>query len=100
MPEQELFEKFLNKLQFDIAEYLDSSQLSDSQNKLIDDATFIFKDNIIGEIKKFGGNLDKNKDKLENFQKKADEELENEQFKESAKELKQILKVYFKNFVI
>ena len=96
MPEQELFEKFLNKLQFDVAEYLDSSQLSDSQNKLIDDATFIFKDNIIGEIKKFGGNLDKNKDKLENFQKKADEELENEQFKESAKELKQLFKDYVK----
>ncbi len=97
MPEQDLFKKFVNSLQFDVSEYLElSEELSEFQNQTLDDATFIFKENIIGEIKKFGGNLGKNKEKFENFLKKAEKEFESDQFKDSAKELKQIFKDYIK----
>jgi len=94
--DQDLFKKFLNKLQFEVSDYLESSELSDFQSDLINDAIFIFEDNIVGDIKKYGGNLDKNKDKFETFLDKADKELENDPFKDSAKELKQIFKDYIK----
>ena len=96
MPDQDIFKKFVNKLAFDVRNYLDDSHLSNFQKKLIDDATFIFKDNIIGDIKQYGGNFDNNSEKFENFIKEAEQELNNEEFKESAKELKQFLKDYGK----
>ncbi len=93
MAEQKLFEKFINSLQIDVSEYLDS-KLTEFQNNLIEDATFIFKDNIIDEIKKLGGNLKKNKEKFESFLEKAEKELEGEQYKDFQKELKQMFKDY------
>ena len=95
MSEQDLIETFVNSLQFDVSEYLDS-ELSDYQNKLIEEATFILQDNIVGDIKKLGANLQKNKEKFENFVKEAETELENEKYKDSEKELKQFLKDYIK----
>ncbi|TFG23537.1 MAG: hypothetical protein EU529_07065 [Promethearchaeota archaeon] len=95
MAEQKLFEKFINSLQIDVSEYLDS-ELTEFQNNLIEDATFIFKDNIIGEIKKLGGNLKKNKEKFQSFLVKAEKELEGEQYKDVQKELKQMFKEYSK----
>ena len=95
MTEQELFEKYVSSLQIDVSEYLDS-ELTEFQNNLIEEATFIFKDNIIGEIKKLGGNLKKNKEKFESFLEKAEKELEGEQYKEFQKELKQMFKDYSK----
>lgn len=96
MPDQDIFKKFVNKLAFEVSDYLDDSHLSNFQKKLIDDATFIFKDNIIGDIKQYGGNFENNSEKLENFIKEAEQELDNEEFKESAKDLKQFLKDYGK----
>lgn len=95
MSEQDLFEAFVNDLQFDVSEYLDS-ELSDYQKKLIEDATFILQDNIVGDITKLGGNLQKNKEKFENFLKKAEMNIENEKYKDSEKDLKQFLKDYAK----
>ncbi len=95
MSEQDLFEAFVNDLQFDVSEYLDS-ELSDYQKKLIEDAIFILKDNIVGDITKLGGNLQKNKEKFENFLKKAEANIEKEKFKDSEKDLKQFLKDYAK----
>ena len=54
MPDEDIFKKFVNKLAFDVSDYLDDLKLSNFQKKLIDDATFIFKDNIIGDIKQYG----------------------------------------------
>jgi len=96
MPDEDIFKKFVNKLAFDVSDYLDDSKLSNFQKKLIDDATFIFKDNIIEDIKQYGGNFENNSEKFENFIKEAEQELDNEEFKESAKELKQFLKEYGK----
>ena len=96
VPDEDIFKIFVKKLAFDVSDYLDDSKLSNFQKKLIDDATFIFKDNIIGDIKQYGGNIENNSEKLENFIKEAEKKLDNEEFKESAKELKQFLKDYGK----
>jgi rubrerythrin len=95
MSEQELIEAFVNDLQFDVSEYLDS-ELSENQKKLIEDATFILQDNIVGDVIKLGGNFQKNKEKFENFIKKAESVIEEEKYRDSEKELKQFLKDYAK----
>jgi hypothetical protein len=95
MNEQDLFEVFWTNLQFDVSDYLDS-ELSDYQNKLIDDAISILQDNIVGDIKKFGGNLQKNKEKFDNFIKEAEAELQKEDYKDNEKELKNFFKDYVK----
>ena len=66
MSEQKLFEVFVNKIQFELSDFLIPSteaELSNFQKKMIEDATFIMKDNIVGDIKSFGGNLKKNEEK-------------------------------------
>ncbi|MFX1339617.1 MAG: hypothetical protein ACFFDK_13475 [Promethearchaeota archaeon] len=95
MSEQNLIEAFMNELQFDVSDYLDS-ELSDYQKKLVEDATFIMQDNIVGDIKKLGGNFQKNREKFDNFLKRAETAIKNEKFKDSEKELKQFLKDYSK----
>lgn len=95
MAEQELFEKFVDSLQFDVSEYLDT-ELTEFQNDLIEKATFILEDNIIGEVKKLGGNLKKNKDKFESFLEGAEKKLEDEEYKENYKDLKQMFTDYSK----
>lgn len=95
MSEQKLFQVFVNKLEFDPSEYLVSSdehELTASQKKIIDDATTIMKDNIVGEIKTFGGNLKINEDKFKELEKKANEELENEEYVDIKKDLKSYVK--------
>ncbi|MFX1364063.1 MAG: hypothetical protein ACFFCE_14930 [Promethearchaeota archaeon] len=91
MSQQKLFNIFVNKLEFDPLEYLVSSEeqeLTEFQKKMIENATTIMKDNIIGEIKAFGGNLKVNEEKFKEFEKKLDEELKNEEFEDIKKELK------------
>ncbi|MFX0186251.1 MAG: hypothetical protein ACFE8A_00795 [Candidatus Hodarchaeota archaeon] len=95
MAEQELFEKFVDNLQFDVSEYLDT-ELTEFQNDLIEQATLILKDNIIGEVKKLGGNLKKNKEKFEGFLEGAEKKLEDEEYKENYKDLKQMFTDYSK----
>jgi len=72
--EQKLFQVFQNKLEFDPADYLVSSEeheLTDFQKKVIVNATAIMKDNIIGEIKSFGGNLKVNEEKFKELENRA-----------------------------
>ena len=94
MAEQEVFKKFIDNLEFDITEYLDI-EVSENQNKLIEEATSIMKDNIIGEVKKYGGNLKKNAEKFENFINDAEKRLD-EDYKDFQKELSQVFKDYTK----
>ncbi len=75
MSEQNIYEKFVKALQFDVSEYLDS-ELTEFQTNLIEEATLILKDNIVEAVKKFGGNYDKNKQKFDSFIKKAEKEIE------------------------
>jgi len=95
LSEQKLFNIFLNKLEFDLSEYLVSNEeqeLSEFQKKTIENATSIMKDNIIGEIKAFGGNVKLNEEKFKELEKKADEELKNEEYEDLKKELKNYTK--------
>ncbi len=69
--------EFEKNLRFDPGDYLVSSELSETQKKRIDDATLIFKDNIVGEIKKLGGTRKENEAKFEEISKKVEAELKN-----------------------
>ncbi|MFW9773623.1 MAG: hypothetical protein ACFFEO_15845, partial [Candidatus Thorarchaeota archaeon] len=91
MSEEKLFEIFTNSLNFDVNDYL-IEELSDLQKEVIDDATFILKDNIVGEIKTLGGSIKQNEDKFNELMKKAELELENVKYKE----IKRLLKDYLK----
>ncbi|MFX0042135.1 MAG: hypothetical protein ACFFAA_14190 [Promethearchaeota archaeon] len=95
MSEQKLFQVFVNKIQFNIEDYLVSSseaELSDFQKKIIENATSILQGNTIGEVKSFGGNIKKNEEKLKEFEKNAEEELNNEEYQDIKKELKDFIK--------
>ncbi len=92
---KKLFQVFVNKLEFDPVDYLVSSEeqeLSNFQKDIIEKATTILKDNIVGEIKSFGGNLKVNEEKFKALEKKANEELENEEYEDIKKELKNYIK--------
>ncbi|MFW9820661.1 MAG: hypothetical protein ACFFE5_13710 [Candidatus Thorarchaeota archaeon] len=92
---KKLFQVFVNKLEFDPADYLVSSEeqeLSNFQKEVIEKATTILKDNIVGEIKSFGGNLKVNEEKFKELEKRANEELENEEYEDIKKELKSYVK--------
>ncbi len=96
MSEQKLFQVFANKIEFDPAEYLVSSkehELTDFQKKTIENATSIMKENIIGEIQSFGGNLKINEEKLKELENKVNEELKNEEYEDLKKELKNYSKL-------
>ena len=92
---KKLFQVFVNKLEFDPSEYLVSSkeqELSNFQKEVIEKATSIMKDNIVGEVKSFGGNLKVNGEKFKEIEKKANEELENQEYEDIKKELKNYIK--------
>jgi hypothetical protein len=92
---KKLFQVFVNRLEFDITDFLVSNEeqeLSNSQKEIIEKATAIMKDNIVGEIKSFGGNLKLNEDRIKELEKRANEELENEEYDDIRKELKTYVK--------
>jgi hypothetical protein len=95
LSEQKLFQVFVNKLEFDPGDFIVSNEeheLVDSQKKIIDSATLIMKENLVGEIKSYGGNLKVNDEKFKEIEKKANEELENEEYEGVKKELKTYIK--------
>jgi hypothetical protein len=91
MSESKLFNMFISNIEFNIEEFL-IEELTDMQKEIIDEASFIFKDNIVGDLTTFGGNIKKNEEKFDEFAKKAEEEIEKDQYKEIKKELKEFLK--------
>jgi hypothetical protein len=91
LSEEKLFEIFINSLNFEVSEYL-VEELTELQKDIINDATFIFKDNIVGDIKSYGGSVKKNEEKFKEFMKQAETELEKDQYKEIKKRLKEYLK--------
>ncbi|MFW9998656.1 MAG: hypothetical protein ACFE9Q_10205 [Candidatus Hodarchaeota archaeon] len=95
MAEQKLIQVFINKLEFDPADYLVSSEeqeLNDFQKKVIEKATSIMKDNIVGEIKSFGGNVKIHEEKFKELENRANEELKNEEYEDLKKQLKNYVK--------
>lgn len=91
MSEVKLISIFIQNLQFHIEDYL-VEEISDMQKEIIDDATFIFKENIAGEIKSFGGSVKKNEEKFDQMMKKASEELKKDKYQDVKKTLKDYLK--------
>ncbi len=91
MSEAKLFEIFINSLDFDVSDYL-VEELTELQSKIINDATFILKDNIVGDVKSYGGSVKKNEEKFNEFMKNAETELEKDKYKEIKKNLKEYLK--------
>jgi hypothetical protein len=91
MIEQKLFDKILVDLKFDVTDYL-GPELNDFQKKTIEDATFIFKDNIVGAVQSFGGNVKNNEDRFKKFVTQAEKEIEKDEFREIKKELKDYIK--------
>ncbi len=92
MSESKLFNMFISNIEFNIEEFL-IKELTDMQKEIIDEASFIFKDNIVGDLTTFGGNIKKNEEKFDEFSKNAEEEMEKDQYKEIKKELKEFLKM-------
>lgn len=96
MSEQKLFQVFINKIEFDPSEFLVASEeheLNDFQKKAIESATSILKDNVVAEIKSFGGNLKKNEEKFKELENKVNEELEKEDYEDLKKQLKNFVKI-------
>jgi len=91
LSEAKLFEIFINSLNFEVSEYL-VEELTDLQKDIINDATFILKDNIAGDVKSFGGSVKKNEEKFKEFMNQAETELEKDKYKEIKKKLKEYLK--------
>ena len=91
LSETKLFEIFINSLEFDVSDYL-VEELTELQNEIVNNATLILKDNIVGDLKSYGGSVKKNEDKFKEFIKKAEDELEKDKYKEIKKKLKDYLK--------
>ena len=91
LSEEKLFEIFINSLDFDVSDYL-VEELTELQNKIVNDATFILEDNIVGDLKSYGGSVKKNEEKFKEFTKKAETELEKNKYKDIKKRLKEYLK--------
>ncbi|MFX1379993.1 MAG: hypothetical protein ACFFA4_12960 [Promethearchaeota archaeon] len=92
---KKLFQVFVNKLEFNPADYLvsgEEQELSNFQKEMIEKATTIMKDNIVGDIKSFGGSVKVNEEKFKELESKANEELENQEYEEIKKELKAYVK--------
>ena len=93
MSETKLFEIFVNSLNFDVSEYL-VEELTELQKKIVDDATFILKENIVGDVppKSFGGSVKKNEEKFKELMEQAEQELKKDKYKDIKKNLKDYLK--------
>jgi hypothetical protein len=90
LSEIKLFAMFVESIQLNIADFL-VDELTEMQKEIIDEATFIFKENIVGDIKSFGGNIKKNEEKYNELLKHAEEELKLEKYKDIKKHLKDYL---------
>ncbi len=96
LSEQKLFQVFINKIEFDPSEFvvaIEEHELNDFQKKAIESATSILKENIVGDIKSFGGNLKKNEEKFKELEDKINEELKNEEYEDLKKDLKNFAKI-------
>jgi len=91
LSEAKLISIFIQNLQFQVEDYL-VEEITDMQKQIIDDATFIFKENIAGEIRSLGGSVKKNEEKFDQMIKKASEELKKEKYQDVKKILKDYLK--------
>lgn len=97
----ELFQKLrvlIKSSDFDVNNYLVFNELNKEQQKIIDNAISILKENTIDEVKVFGGNIEKNEEKLEKLKDNIKKELEKEEYNEVKNDLEKLINSYVKNF--
>ena len=81
-----------------MGQFLVFNDISKEQTKIVEKGTEILKDNTVDEIQTFGGNLNKNNDKIEKIKEIVKAELEKEENKEMRSELEKIFDNYIKSF--
>jgi hypothetical protein len=97
---QEKFKEMINKSDFAILDYIFLSpreDLSKFQKKVLTNATTILEENIVGDVKYFGGILNKNEDSFEESLIKLKKEIEKGEYEDLTKELNNLFKEYKKN---
>jgi hypothetical protein len=92
------FEDLIKNIDFNVSQFLVFNDISKEQEKIIEKTTEILKDNTVDEIKTFGGNLDKNIDKIEKIKESVKAELEKEENKDAKSDLEKIFDSYIKAF--
>ncbi len=83
---------------FDISEYLVFNELNNEQQKIIDNASSILKENTVDVVKIFGGSIEKNEDKLNKLKENVKSELEKSEYNGLRNDLENLIDVYIKNF--
>ncbi|MBD3350176.1 MAG: hypothetical protein GF364_01665, partial [Candidatus Lokiarchaeota archaeon] len=87
---EKLFGKIISNLEIDPSKHLNFNELSKDQEKILDKAEDIFKENLNGEVKKFGGKL--NEEEFKKVEDEINKRLENDMFKEERKNLDKLIK--------
>jgi len=83
---------------FDISKYLVFNEVNDEQQKIIDNATSILQENVVDEVKIFGGSIEKGEDKLNKLKENVKSELEKSEYNELRDDLENLINVYIENF--
>ncbi|MHA1819408.1 MAG: hypothetical protein ACTSU2_04075 [Promethearchaeota archaeon] len=91
---EKMFEKLTNNLPIELEKHLTFNELTPEQDKIVQLAMDVFKENIVGDIKKFGGKVnDEEFKKLEDELKKR---LENPIFKPYVKDMEKLIEKWKK----
>ncbi|TXT53290.1 MAG: hypothetical protein BAJALOKI2v1_1070007 [Promethearchaeota archaeon] len=96
---KEKFEDIINSSKFQITDYLVAEvehELNDFQKKKIEQGTTILKENTVGDVTAFGGNLKIHGEKFKEYVTQLENELEKEEYEEIQKTLKKMMKRYIK----
>lgn len=99
MSVQQKFKEIIDTSEFDILDYIfltPKDELSKFQKEMLTNATGIIQDNIVGEVKNFGGIAKKNEEAFKIFINRVNEEIEKEENAEEKKELTNLFKKYKK----
>jgi hypothetical protein len=99
MSVQEKFKEILEKNEFAILDYIFLSpkdDLSKFQKKVLTNATTILEENLVGDVKYFGGLVKKNEDSFEEYLNRIKKEIEKGENEDLKKGLNNLLKEYKK----
>jgi len=95
----EKFKEIIDKSEFDILDYIflsSKEDLSKFQKKMVTNATSILEENIVGDVKYFGGIIKKNEDAFKSYILRIEQEIEKEEDEELQKGLNSLFKKYKK----
>ncbi|TXT65794.1 MAG: hypothetical protein BAJALOKI1v1_380001 [Promethearchaeota archaeon] len=101
IPEEivEEFKHLLEEVKFNLIDHIFLSKeedLTKFQKQNIQKAVSILEKNIVGEVKYFGGNTDKNADQFNEFVEKLNQTVNSDQYEPHNEELRKLIKTYVK----